>query len=492
VKSNRLLALKDICKSFPGVRVLKELDFTLERGEIHSLCGENGAGKSTLIKILAGVHNADSGTVLIDGTPQSIGHPRIAKQLGISTIYQENSLFQHLSIQENIFTGQEYRKHGFLSDGVAMQRKTEEMLAMFELDLSPSQLASSLGAAEQKIIEVIRALIMDAKILILDEPTASFGKEENRLLFSVIERVKQEDMGIIYISHHLDEVFAISDRITVLRDGVAISTYTADDVDEPQIIRDMVGRDASQYYSREPVPRGETVFEAEALSGNGVSDISFQLRKSELLGIAGLAGAGRTEMAELLFGAKPRRSGTIRIKGQRCRLRTPQEAIRKGLCMITEERKLTGLLLDQTITENIAIAGITKSGQHLVKPAALAETAEGYLEKFQIKASSVRQSLATLSGGNQQKVILAKWFDTEPDIFIFDEPTRGIDIGAREEIYHLMIDLLRQGKSIIMISSDLPELTALASRVLVMRRGRIQGELVDEAITDTAIMELAV
>jgi ribose transport system ATP-binding protein len=254
----------------------------------------------------------------------------------------------------------------------------------------------------------------------------------------------------------------------------------------------MVGRDASQYYSREPVPTGETVFEAEALCGNGVSDISFQLKKGELLGIAGLAGAGRTEMAELLFGAKPRRSGTIRINGTAQRLRTPQEAIQNGLCMITEERKLTGLLLDQDLSDNIAIASITKSGQHLVKPAALADTAEGYVEKFHIKASSVRQSLSTLSGGNQQKVILAKWFDTEPEIYIFDEPTRGIDIGAREEIYHLMIDLLRRGKSIIMISSDLPELTALSTRVLVMKRGQIRGELTNEAITDTAIMELAV
>ncbi|MFT5128674.1 MAG: ribose transport system ATP-binding protein, partial [Rhodothermales bacterium] len=299
-------------------------------------------------------------------------------------------------------------------------------------------------------------------------------------------------IGIIYISHHLDEVFAISDRITVLRDGVAISTYTASNVDEPQIIRDMVGRDASQYYCREPVPVGETVFEAESLCGNGVSDISFALKKGELLGVAGLAGAGRTEMAELIFGAKPIRSGTIRIKGQERRLRTPQEAIRNGLCMITEERKLTGLLLDQNVTENICIAGITKSGQRLVKPAALADTAEGYVKKFHIKASSVRQSLSTLSGGNQQKVILAKWFDTEPEIYIFDEPTRGIDIGAREEIYHLMIDLLRQGKSIIMISSDLPELTALSTRVLVMRRGRIHGELAGDGISDTAIMELAV
>jgi ribose transport system ATP-binding protein len=490
--TDSLLTLKNICKSFPGVRVLNDFGLTLERGEVHSLCGENGAGKTTLIKILAGVHAQDSGTVMIDGAVQTIGHPQVAKRLGIATLYQENALFQNASILENIFTGQEYRKRGIFVDRAAMLKKTEEMLALFELDLSPDQPAHSLGSAEQKIIEIIRALIMDAKILILDEPTASFGKEETRLLFSVIDKVKREGIGIIYISHHLEEVFAISDRITVLRDGSPIATYPVENVDEPQIIHDMVGRDAAQFYTREPVPIGETVFEVRSLSGNGVSDVSFELKQGELLGIAGIAGAGRTELAELLFGAKRKRSGEILIKGDEQTLDSPEEAIGHGLCMITEERKLTGLLLEQSVTDNIAIASMTKSGQCFVKPATLDRNAERLVEQFNVKAASLGQPIFTLSGGNQQKVILAKWFDTNPEIYIFDEPTRGIDIGAKEEIYHLMIDLLRDGKAIIMISSDLPELIALSTRVLVMKRGRINGELADDAITEAAIMERAV
>lgn len=486
-----LLQLIGICKAFPGVQALDNLSFALDRGEVHSLCGENGAGKSTIIKTLAGVHAPDSGQILIDGKPVTIDHPRTAKRLGISTIYQENSLFQNLSIAENIFVGQEIRKGRIFCDRTAMRHKVEELLDIFELRASAETPVHRLGSAEQKIIEILRALVMEAGILILDEPTAAFGKEETRRLFTVIGKLKREGLGIIYISHHLEEVFEISDRITCLRDGKVISSYPAREADEKRVIRDMVGRDASLFYKREAVPIGEVVFEAENLSGNGVQDISFQLKQGEILGIAGIAGAGRTELTELLFGAKPRQKGTIRKHGVEETFHDPKDAIRHGLCLITEERKLTGLFLHQDITDNTAIAKLSKDKKHLASPAALKKEARKFVDQFKIKTTGVGRMLGTLSGGNQQKVILAKWFKTDPDIYLFDEPTRGIDIGAREDIYAMMVELLKAGKAIIMVSSDLPELTALSDRILVMRKGRISGHLAKEEISETSVMELA-
>ncbi len=486
-----LLQLSGISKSFPGVKALDNLSFALHRSEVHSLCGENGAGKSTLIKILAGVHAPDTGQISIDGNVVLIDHPQTAKNLGISTIYQENSLFQNLSIVENIFVGQEIRKGKIFCDRNAMLTKVKEMLEVFELHASPKTLVNKLGSAEQKIIEILRALIREAKILILDEPTASFGKAETRRLFSVLDKLKKNGLGIIYISHHLEEVFEISDRITCLRDGKVISTYQAHEVDENKIIRDMVGRDASLFYKREPVKTGETVLEVENLSGNGVQDISFELKQGEILGIAGIAGAGRTELTELLFGAKPRQKGVIRKNGVEQAFHHPEEAIKNGMCLITEERKLTGLFLHQDITDNTAIAQLSKDKQKLVARASLKKDAVRFVEQFKIKTTGVGKLLGTLSGGNQQKVILAKWFKTNPDIYLFDEPTRGIDIGAREDIYVMMVELLKSGKSIIMVSSDLPELTALSDRILVMKKGKISGILSKEEISETSVMELA-
>jgi ribose transport system ATP-binding protein len=486
-----LLQLSGIGKAFPGVQALDNLSFALNRGEVHSLCGENGAGKSTIIKILAGVHAPDAGQVLIEGKAVIIDHPRTARNLGISTIYQENSLFQNLSVAENIFVGQEIRKGGIFCDRGAMLKKVDELLGIFELRATAKTPVHKLGSAEQKIIEILRALIMEARILILDEPTAAFGKEETRRLFAVIGKLKRDGLGVIYISHHLEEVFEISDRITCLRDGRVISSYQAREVDEKRVIRDMVGRDASLFYKREAVATGEIVFAAENLSGNGVQDISFHLKKGEILGIAGIAGAGRTELTELLFGAKPRQKGTIRKDGvERC-FHNPKDAINHGMCLITEERKLTGLFLHQDITENTAIAKLSKDKKKLVAPATLKKEARRFVAQFKIKTTGVGKLLGTLSGGNQQKVILAKWFNTDPDIYLFDEPTRGIDIGAREDIYAMMVDLLKAGKSIIMVSSDLPELTALSDRILVMKKGRVSGQLAKGEISETSVMELA-
>ncbi len=486
-----LLQLSDISKSFPGVKALDNLSFALHKSEVHSLCGENGAGKSTLIKILAGVHAPDTGQISIDGNAVQINHPQTAKNLGISTIYQENSLFQNLSIVENIFVGQEIRMGKIFCDRNAMHTKVKEILEVFDLHASPKTPVNKLGSAEQKIIEILRALIREAKILILDEPTASFGKAETRRLFSVLDKLKKDGLGIIYISHHLEEVFEISDRITCLRDGKVISTYQAHEVDENKIIRDMVGRDASLFYKREPVKTGEILFTAENLSGNGVQDISFELKRGEILGIAGIAGAGRTELIELLFGAKPRQKGIIRKNGVEQTFLNPEEAIKQGMCLITEERKLTGLFLHQDITDNTAIAQLSKDNRKLVAPASLKKAAVGFVEQFKIKTTGVGKLLGTLSGGNQQKVILAKWFKTNPDIYLFDEPTRGIDIGAREDIYVMMVELLKSGKSIIMVSSDLPELTALSDRILVMKKGKVSGILSKEEISETSVMELA-
>jgi ribose transport system ATP-binding protein len=310
-------------------------------------------------------------------------------------------------------------------------------------------------------------------------------------LFSVIGKLKNDGLGVVYISHHLEEVFEISDRITCLRDGRVISSYQAHEVDEKRVIRDMVGRDASLFYKREAVKTGGIVFEAENLSGNGVQDISFHLKQGEILGIAGIAGAGRTELTELLFGAKAMRKGTIRKNGVEKRFHNPEDAINNGMCLITEERKLTGLFLHQDITDNTAIAKLSKDKKKLVSPASLKREARRFVDQFKIKTTGIGRLLGTLSGGNQQKVILAKWFKTNPDIYLFDEPTRGIDIGAREDIYAMMVELLKAGKSIIMVSSDLPELTALSDRILVMKKGRISGQLIKEEISETSVMELA-
>lgn len=478
IKSKTLLEIRSVSKCFSGVKVFSDFDFDLGAGEVHCLCGENGAGKSTFIKILAGAYVPDTGDIRIDGT---LVHGRLtparAMALGIQTIYQEHTLMPEMSVMENLFIGKEIIKNGILDRAAMRQRTTAIMQSLGLTQIDPDETVRRLGTAQQKYVEIAKALVQEAKVLIMDEPTASFGAHEVESLLRVVKGLRNHGMGIIYISHHLEEIFDLADRVTVLRDGRKISVYSRGDISAELLIKDMVGRDASQFFSRETVEPGEEVMRVEALQGAGIAPISFRLRRGEILGMAGLVGAGRTEVAELLFGARPKTGGKIILNGKEVSFRRPGDAIRAGLCMITEDRQLTGLFLNQPIDFNTALVEHAKSMRLFMPPEEDRKIGEDFIRKFRTKCRDSLQRVRFLSGGNQQKVILSKWFHADGDVFIFDEPTRGVDIGAREEIYQHMVELCRAGKALIMISSDLPEVIALSNRVLVMRQGHLVKEL---------------
>ncbi|MDD3520262.1 MAG: sugar ABC transporter ATP-binding protein [Actinomycetota bacterium] len=487
-----ILSLKNISKTFPGVQALQNISFDLRKGEIHCICGENGAGKSTLIKIISGAYQPDPGGYIeFEGSPVSFTHPSVAMKLGIQTIYQEHTIFPHLSITENIFVGMEITKNGMMRK-VEMRKKTEEVLKYLHSDLKPEQLVDELSSGEQKIVEIAKALVLDRKVIIMDEPTSSFSANEIDNLLEITKKIKERGIGIIYISHHLEEVFRIADRITVLRDGLHVITCDASEVDEAQLIRHMVGRDASAFYHRDFYPVGETVFKVENLSGNGVHDISFELRRGEILGIAGMVGSGRSELMTLLFGGAEKTGGKVYVLGKEVNIKSPMNAIKNKMCYITEDRQFTGLFLIHTIARNTIIANMAKTKKFLVNPKKEIDTGNQYIEKLGTKANDSRMLAMNLSGGNQQKVVLAKWFNTNGEIYIFDEPTRGIDVGAKQEIYQIMMNLLKEGKAIIMVSSDMPEMVSMSDRVLVMKSGRIAGELKREEVSEENILELSI
>jgi ribose transport system ATP-binding protein len=471
-----ILEMKGISKSFPGVDVFKGFDFDLRKGEVHCVCGENGAGKSTLIKMLSGAHTPDAGEIIVDGKRIENITPRLAMTLGIQTIYQEHALYPLLPVYENLFAGNEI-SHGMLINKSAMVEKTQEVLTFLNSEISPYDIVGSLGSGTQKTVEVARAFIKESKIMILDEPTASFSMTETDHLLGIIRMLASQGISIIYISHHLDEVFKIADRVTVIRDGVKINTYDIKDLSEYQLIKDMVGRDVSAFYKRDKASIGEIMFEAKNISGPGVKQASIEVRSGELLGIAGMVGSGRTELAELIFGVTQKLSGEIIIRGKPVKISTPLDAIMNHMCFITEDRQNSGLFLIHSIVRNTVIASYAKSKKPFAIPAEDNQLAEKYVKALNVLTPSLSQKVMFLSGGNQQKVVLAKWFATLGDIFIFDEPTRGIDVGAKEEIYKIMTGLLQQGKSVIMISSDMPELIAMSDRIMVMRDGNIVAEI---------------
>jgi ribose transport system ATP-binding protein len=476
VQKDLILEMKGICKSFPGVDVFDDFNFDLRRGEIHCICGENGAGKSTLIKILSGAYTQDKGTMRIDGKLHGQMTPRAAIKLGIQTIYQEHNLYPLLNVVDNLFAGNELA-NGLILSQQKMVEKTRDVLDFLHSNISPYDIVGDLGSGEQKTVEIARAFIEESKIMILDEPTASFSKKEIVHLLGIVRKLTEQGISIIYISHHLDEVFKIADRVTVIRDGEKISTYDVGDLSEQMLIKDMVGRDVSAFYNREDAKIGEVVFEAKNLSGNGVKNATLEVRKGELLGIAGMVGSGRTELAELLFGVKQIETGVIKIRGKKVTLRTPLDAIANHMCFITEDRQSSGVFLIHSIAQNTVIASYAKSKQPFALPADDVKLAKKYIKALNVVTPSVFQKAMFLSGGNQQKVVLAKWFATNGDIFIFDEPTRGIDVGAKEEIYKIMTQLLQEGKSIIMVSSDMPELIAMSDRIMVMRNGEMVAEI---------------
>jgi len=483
--------LKNISKTFPGVRALSHIDFDLIPGEIHCICGENGAGKSTLIKIISGAYQPDAGgTIEFEGKACSLT-PHSAMTLGIQTIYQEHTVFPDLSVTENIFAGLEVA-HGGVISRKEMRAKTEEVLAYLHCGLNPDDNVGKLSSGQKKMVEIAKALVFRRKIVILDEPTSSFSASEIDMLLDVVKKVASTGLAIAYISHHLDEVFRIADRITVLRDGQKIITCPIDEIDEAQLIRDMVGRDASAFYSREYFEPGEAALEARNLTGNGVKDISFTVRRGEIVGFAGMVGSGRSELMTLLMGGAPKKSGAIFIFGEKANLKKPSDAIRHKMCYITEDRQNTGLFLKHSIARNTIAANLVNMKKTFISPREDVRIADEYIKKLGTKARNSHMLAMNLSGGNQQKVVLAKWFNTNGEIFIFDEPTRGIDVGAKQEIYQIMMGLLKQNKAVIMVSSDMPEVISMSDRVIVMKNGCIQGEIDRQDISEENILQYSI
>ena len=482
-----ILSLENISKSFPGVKALQNISFDLRKGEVHCLCGENGAGKSTLIKILSGALLPDEGgKVIFEGKTVTL-NPRLAISMGIQTIYQEHTVFKHLSITENIFTGLEVGKNGFLHKK-EMRKKTVEVLKYLKSDLDTDALMGGLSSGQQRTVEIAKGLIFQRKVIILDEPTASFSVSEIDNLLEIIRTAKESGIGIIYISHHLEEVFRIADRITVLRDGQKVSMYNLKDVTAEKLIKDMVGRDPSTFYKREDVPSGDVIFEARNITGNRVKNISLKLKRGEILGFAGMAGSGRSELMNVLFGAENIEFGEILINGKVVKQASPSSAIRNKMCFITEDRQDTGLFLNQTIAQNTIIANLVNTREFFMSPSGDYKIGDKFIKLLGTKANDSHVRVINLSGGNQQKVVLAKWFNTDGEIFIFDEPTRGLDVGSKQEIYQIMVSLLKQGKAIIMVSSDMPEVIAMSNRVIVMKNGEITAELSKNEVSEENIL----
>lgn len=488
---DEILRLSHVSKTFPGVRALDDISFDLKRGEVHCLCGENGAGKSTLIKILSGAEQPDEGGEIFVRGEQVTLSPQTALRMGIHTIYQEHIVFDDLDITENIFSGFEITRWG-LQQRRRMREAAVRVLAYLKSDLTPDQRMRDLTSGEQKIVEIAKALVHKSDAIILDEPTASFSSREVDNLLDIVRGLRTDGIGIIFISHHLEEVFAIGDRATVLRDGAKVSSYPIAGLSRTALIKDMVGRDPASFYRREHVESGEVVFEARNVTGNGVRDVSFELHRGEVLGIAGMVGSGRSELMELLFGSAPLVYGEIRVRDVPVRHASPRDAIRNKMCFITEDRQGTGLFLDKSIGENVTVANMVNTGGALALPADDMQTGAHYIDLLNIKAPSARTRVVNLSGGNQQKVVLGKWFNTGGEIYIFDEPSHGIDVGSKQEIYKVMVDLLKEGKAIIMVSSDMPEVISMSDRVLVFRQGAIAGELRGEAITEENILTLSI
>ena len=484
---SEILQLRNISKTFPGVRALQNISFDLNEGEVHCLCGENGAGKSTLIKILSGAYQPDEGGEIIFDGANVVLTPRLAMKLGIQTIYQEHVVFETLNIIENIFTGSEIAKRGILQRN-EMRRQTVETLRYLKSDLSPDMKMGELSSGQQKTVEIAKGLVFKRRVIILDEPTASFSSVEIDNLLDIVQTVKKSGLGIIYISHHLEEVFKIGDRVTVLRDGRKVSTYSLNGLTKTTLIKDMVGRDPSTFYRRERVPIGEVVFEARNVTGNGAMDVSFSLRKGEILGFGGMAGSGRSELMNVLFGSAPLDSGEILVHGKIVKRPSPRASIKHKLCFITEDRQNTGLFLPQSIARNVTVANLVNTRKFVVREADDCRTGDKFVGLLNIRPPDSRARLENLSGGNQQKVVLAKWFNTNGEIFIFDEPTWGIDVGAKQEIYKVMVDLLKQEKAIIMVSSDMPEIISMSDRVIIMKNGQKMAELSGEDVSEENIL----
>ena len=490
-----LVAMGGIDKAFPGVMALKGARFELLPGEVHALMGENGAGKSTLMKILAGIYQRDRGAILIDGSPAEIATPKAAQELGIGIIHQELSLMPHLNAAQNILIGREPRRlGGLLLDEAALNTQASEILRSMHLVLDPRTVVGGLTIAKQQMVEIAKALSYRSRVLVMDEPTAALTDAEIGELFAIIRQLKSEGVGIVYISHKMDELKRIADRVTVMRDGETVGTVPASETPIGTIISMMVGRKLTEEVAVAPdLSAAPVALEVRGLTrGKEIRDVSFDLRKGEILGFAGLMGAGRTEVARAIFGADPLEAGEILVHGRKVTIRQPQDAVRAGIGYLSEDRKHFGLATGMDVRNNIALPSLSRftGPGGVLREGEMRQVAEGYIAQLAIKTPSDRQEARLLSGGNQQKVVIAKWLLRDCDILIFDEPTRGIDVGAKSEIYRLLTALAEQGKAIIVISSELPEVLRLAHRIAVMCEGRLTGFLPGGA-SQEEIMRLA-
>ena len=491
--SDNILELKHITKLYPGVVALNDVSLEVRRGEVHALVGENGAGKSTLIKTCSGAITPTKGEIVINGKSFTGMTPQTSEQNGIGVIYQEFNLVGDLSVAENIFLGRAIRK-GIIIDQKAMERESQKILESLNIKINPKTLVKTLSVGYQQMVEIAKAVSQNAKLLIMDEPSAPLTSAEVDAMFAIVDQLKENGVSIIYISHRLDEIFRLSDRITILRDGQYVTTLNTNETNKDELVKYMVGRQLTEVYPKRDSScvKDEVIFEAVNVSGNGDRNISFKLHKGEVLGFGGLVGAGRTEFAELMFGMHPKTAGKFIFKGKEISPKTPKDAIELGIGLVPEDRKKEGALLGMSIRCNINMPIYHKiSKAAVINEKKEEEIAQTYRKEISIKTPTLDQLVKNLSGGNQQKVILAKWLAADSDLLIFDEPTRGIDVGAKQEIYTLINHLVEQGKTVLMISSEMEELMGMSDRILILAEGNMTGELKKDEFDQERIMQLA-
>jgi len=487
---DRLLSMEHINKSFPGVHALDDVTLQASAGHVHALVGENGAGKSTLMKILTGALPKDAGTISLNGREVSIHNPGDALRLGISMIHQELNLIPYLDVGQNMFLGREPTRSPGRIDWATLYERAQAQLKLVGIDVNPRAIVGELSIAQQQMVEIGKALSLQARLIVMDEPTSSLTERETERLFELIRSLKAQGVTVIYISHRLEEIFEIADRVTVLRDGKWVGDYTIDNVTHADLVQKMVGRDIGDMFPRAPSERQNVVLEVKHLfSASFLRDISFQLHRGEVVGLAGLIGSGRTTLARTLFGVEKFEQGEIWIEGQRVTLNSPQAAIRHGIGLVPEDRKTQALFLNMAVADNIAMSAIPKLARaSLIDFGRVRAAAQEYVKRLNVRTPSLQQLVRNLSGGNQQKIAIARWLVLNPRILILDEPTRGIDVGAKAEVHALMTQLSRQGMGILMISSELPEILGVADRILVMHEGRMAAEFPRDQATQEVIM----
>lgn len=492
--SEFVLEMSGISKTFPGVKALQKVDLSVRPGTVHALMGENGAGKSTLMKVLAGIYMADDGgSIVLDGQPVSIPNPAASLALGVSMIHQELSNVPEMTVAENMFLGREPRNRYGMVSRRAMQVASREIFQRWRIAINPRRQMKQLSVAQAQMVEIAKAISFNSKIIIMDEPTSAITEREVGHLHAMIGQLREAGTAIIYITHKMDEVFAIADEVTVFRDGQWVATKPASELDRDRLIALMVGRELTNLFPKENADIGEVALRVEGLNrGDLVQNVSFEVRHGEILGIAGLMGAGRTEVLETIFGVHPAESGTVELHGRSLTVREPRDAIDAGMALLTEDRKLNGIMGVLSVRDNMSIAALPKfSPGGILRRGDIESQCQDQRRRLALKTPSLNQLIQNLSGGNQQKVLLSRWLLTLPDVLMIDEPTRGIDVGAKSEIHRLMSALAQQGKAIIMVSSEMPEILGMSDRVLVMCEGRITGELSREDATQERVMQLA-